>query len=181
MIQLPESENVPSPEQQKEVLDDNARKFVLDSLAPTFIEEGNEVVFLMTTDWLETGQDTEKKLAYKKFRNGDVQILLIAKVTKDGHRTSEKTKINEAQYNDLLKQSICRVQKIRHEFQHTQNGVVFDVKYDEFIDSPLRVLEVDAGSEKEREAFNPTDFQAGVSEVTGQSEYYGYRVASIIK
>ena len=166
--------------EKKEILDDNARKFITETIDPQFLDEHHASSFTLTTDWLETGEDNEKKLAYKEFDSGEIQILLIAKVTKDGSRTSEKEKITAAEYAELLSSSILRLEKKRYEFTYPQNGIPFSIKYDEFTDSALRILEVDAGSDEERSAFHPSGFPSGLVEVTGDINYYGYRVASAL-
>jgi hypothetical protein len=51
------------------------------------------------------------------------------------------------------------------------------MKYDEFADDELRLLEVDAASEEERGAFSPSDFPSKLDEITGDMQYYGYRIA----
>lgn len=180
MTSLEGLETGKTPEKQKVTLEDNARKFTLAALDQSFLEQQAASAFLMTTDWLETNEDTEKKLTHKKFINGEVQILLIAKTTKNGSRTSEKEKITEQKYKQLLTGSVCNIEKMRYEFEYIQDGAHFDVKYDEFIGSSLRVLEVDAQSEEERELFMPTHFPAKLTEVTGTLEYYGYRVTGIV-
>ncbi len=40
------------------------------------------------------------------------------------------------------------------------------------------MLEADAASEEEKEFFSPDEFPAELTEVTGDTRYYGYRVAS---
>jgi hypothetical protein len=166
--------------EKKETLDDNARKFVTDAIDSDFLKEHEATSFILATDWLETNEDNEKKLAYKEFDNGDVQILLIAKVTKEGNRTSEKTKISSEKYANLLSSSILHLEKKRYEFTFTQNDIPFSMKYDEFTGSNLRILEVDASTEDARDAFNPDLFPGELTEVTGNISYYGYRVANTI-
>ncbi|HSW77544.1 MAG TPA: hypothetical protein VLG36_01980 [Candidatus Chromulinivoraceae bacterium] len=62
-----------------------------------------------------------------------------------------------------------------------QNSIAYSVKYDEFPDGNLRILEVDASSEQERSSFSPSDFPEGEpEEVTGDARYYGYRVADLV-
>jgi hypothetical protein len=180
MTSLAKFEGHSQPEKQNEILDDNARKFIIESLDSGFPEANGASAFLLTTDWLETGHDNEKKLAYKKFPNSATQILLISKITKNGHRTSEKEKISEEEYAKLINGSVRRLEKMRYEFEYIQNETTFDIKYDEFIDSQLRVLEVDAPTEEERNSFKPNDFPGKLSEVTGMIQYYGYRVADIV-
>lgn len=166
--------------EKKEVLDDNARKFIVESIDPALLESGETSSFTLTTNWLETDEDSEKKLAYKEFDNGDIQILLIAKVTNDGNRISEKVKITEEEYKRLLESSILHLEKKRHEFTYDQKGIPFSMKYDEFTDNKLRILEVDAANEEIRDSFSPEDFPAELTEVTGNLKYYGYRVSAAI-
>lgn len=166
--------------EKKEKLEDNARKFTAEALDSEFLRAHNASSFTLTVDWLETGEDTEVKVAHKKFDNGDVQILLIAKTTKDGNRVSEKEKIDEERYQQLKASSILHLEKKRHEFEYQQNGIPFSVKYDEFADGKLSILEVDAPSEEQRESFNPEEFPTALEEVTGDIRYYGYRVAEVI-
>lgn len=174
-VEIPEN----SPE-RKEKLEDNARKFTTESLDSKFLQDNHASSFTLTVDWLETGKDTEVKVAHKEFDNGDVQILLIAKTTKDGNRVSEKEKIDEGRYKELQAASIQHLEKKRYEFEYKQNGIPFSIKYDEFADNKLNMLEVDAPSEEQRLSFNPDDFPADLEEVTGDIRYYGYRVAEVI-
>lgn len=164
----------PSPERQKEVLDDNARKFIAEPLSADFLSQHGAVSYVLTTDWLETDENSEKKAVCKRYDDGDIQRLLITKVTKDGVRTSEKEKIAKDEYDELLKHSLIRVEKRRAEFSYEQNGTIFEAKYDEFAASNLRILEIDAATDEWRQSFEPYD---GLYEVTGNMDYYGYRVA----
>lgn len=166
--------------EKKEKLEDNARKFTAEALNSEFLEAHNASLFTLTVDWLETGEDTEVKVAHKKFDNGEVQILLIAKTTRGGNRVSEKEKINEERYRQLKASSILHLEKKRYEFEYEQNGILFSLKYDEFADGKLNILEVDASSEEQRETFDPKKFPVELEEVTGDIRYYGYRVAKII-
>ena len=166
--------------EKKEKLDDNARKFVTGTLDPAFLDKNGASSFTLTVDWLETDENTEVKVAHKKFDDGKIQILLIAKATKSGNRISEKEKISEERYQQLKASSVLHLEKKRYEFEYEQNGIPFSVKYDEFTDGKLNMLEVDASSEDRRESFSPTDFPAELEEVTGDIRYYGYRVAEVI-
>lgn len=166
---------------KKEVLDDNARKFIARAIDPQFLNEHKASSFTLITDWLETGEDNEKKVAYKGFDNGDIQILLISKVTKDGNRTSKKEQITEQTYKDLVATSVLHLKKKRHEFTYTQNAIPFSMKYDEFANGEFCMLEVDAPTEEKRDAFNPNDFPSELTEVTGDMRYYGYRVAHTLQ
>lgn len=169
-----------SPEKEKEIVDDNARKFVVGAIDSTFLKNTEASTFLMTTDWLEMVKENEKKIVRKKFLSGEVTILLIAKTTKDGKRSSQKQEIGEEKYKELLGASVRQVEKTRHEFDYAQGDIVFDIKYDEFSGSQLRILEVDASSEQARDSFDPNHFPAELSEVTGNIQYYGYMVADIV-
>ena len=165
--------------EKKEVLDDNARKFVVEPIDVSFLEANDATSFRLTVDWLETNEGNETKVAYKDFGDGNVQILLIAKSTVDGNRTSSKKKITQEEYEELKQSSVRHLDKTRHEFEYTQNGTPFSMKYDEFTESDLRVLEVDASSEEERDSFSPNDFPVQLTEVTGDMQYYGYRVTEV--
>jgi hypothetical protein len=165
-----------SPE-KNELIDDNARKFIVDELDKRLLDNPGVVSFVLTTDWLEMSEDSEIKLARKVFANGGVQTLLIKKVTKNGRRESEKRKITDEEYLDLVVGSVLCVQKKRFEFNYTQAGINFLMKYDKFSESDLHVLEVDAHDDEERSMFDPGAFQDNLVEVTGDLRYYGYRVA----
>ncbi len=167
--------------EKREALDDNARKFIVDAIDPEFLKENEASSFTLTVDWLEVGEDHEVKVAHKKFDNGDIQILLIAKTTKDGNRTSEKEKVTGERYHQLKATSVLHLEKKRYEFEYSQNGTSFYVKYDEFANGKLNMLEVDASSEDERDSFSPDDFPARLEEVTGDMQYYGYRVTHKLK
>jgi hypothetical protein len=176
------SEEIPQNKlEKKEILEDNARKFTLGSIDSQFLKDHNATSFELIVDWLETGEDNEKKLAYKKFDNGSIQILLISKITKDGNRTSEKNKISEDEYKRLLGSSKLHLEKRRYEFSYNQDTIAFNLKYDEFEDGKLNMLEVDAVTEEERSSFDPKQFPSTLSEVTGNLNYYGYRVAETLK
>jgi len=166
--------------ERKEVLEDNARKFTLGTLDPMLLNEHHAASFILTVDWLETEEANEKKVAYKQFTTGDVQILLIAKVTKKGNRTTTKEKISEEEYSELRTASVLHLEKKRYEFDYVQNDMAFSMKYDEFTDSRLRILEVDATNEATRDAFRPQNFPTKLNEVTGDIKYYGYRVTTVI-
>lgn len=165
--------------EKKDALDDNARKFIVKSIDSRFLAENNATSYTLVTDWLTTDVDFEEKLAHKTFENGNIQILLISKQTTDGDRTSIKEKITTEKYTQLLGHSILRLQKERHEFIYNQNDTPFSIVYDEFTDSNLRIIEVDAANEQSRNMFSPDDFPSTLTEVTGNINYYGYRVANI--
>jgi hypothetical protein len=173
-------ENPTTSPEKKEILDDNARKFIVETIDLPFLDAYAASAHTLTVDWLETEERNEKKLAYKRFDNSDSQILLIAKVTENGDRKSVKDKITEDEYQELTPASILHLEKRRYEFDYTQNDTSFSMKYDEFTDSTLRILEVDASSDDTRNAFDPHLFPHQVTEVTGDLRYYGYRVVAML-
>lgn len=162
------------------ILDDNARKFVTKGLPPEFIEEHIVTSYVLITDWLETDADTETKITQRTFDSGDFQIHKITKTTKNGKRSSVKEDIDEDMYNVLVTKSKVRVVKKRYELEYPQDDITFDLKYDEFADSSLRIIEVDADNDKERNVFMPEVFPTELNEVTGDTRYYGYRVAYLV-
>lgn len=167
--------------EKREGIDDNDRKFVSHPIDSEFLKAQNASSYLLTTDWLETNTETETKIARKDFENGEVQLLHIAKVTINGDRKSKKKPISEIEYVKLLDPSKPHVEKRRYEFTLIQNGISFTIKYDEFTDSELRILEVNAPSDDERKAFDPSEFPYELTEVTGNEQYVGYRVADLIR
>ena len=172
----------PEGEKSQEILDDNDRKFISGPLGNTSLRDYGAVSYAMRTDWLEIEGDREKKLVYKQFADGSVQLLSIEKVTKEnGDRDSIKTPIEEeAQYQDKIQTSIKSSHKIRAEFSYQQQKIEFKVKYDEFADSELRILEVDAADEATRQLFDPALFPTTLEEVTGDTRYYGHRVTDMV-
>ncbi len=167
------------PERPKEILDDNARKFTLAEIDANLFDTPDSNSYLMITDWLETNESEETKVVYKRFDNGEALILLITKVTKDGDRTSEKTKITDQKYSELVIKSKIHSEKVRTEFTYHQHGIDFSMKFDQFTDNALHILEVDASSDEERAVFDYRAFPSRLSEVTGNLQYYGFRVAGL--
>jgi hypothetical protein len=175
-----DTEDIPAAKpENKEVLADNARKFVARGISQDLLKESRSC--LLTVDWLETNENDEKKIIFKEFVDGEKQLLLVTKVSKDGNRVSERRKIDQVEYDAFLKQTLLCVAKRRYEFKVTQNEIVYAIRYDEFQNSELRVLEVDASNDLDRTKFDPTLFPAELTEVTGNIGYYGYRVADLIK
>jgi hypothetical protein len=169
-----------SPEKQ-EALDDNARKFIITPLDNSFFDDKNVTSFDLVVDWLETDEASEKKLAYKIFDDGATQILLISKVTQDdGNRKTVKEPLTDEQYRDMLAESVLHLEKNRREFRLVQSGVEYDMKYDVFADAKLCILEVDAKDDNRRAAFNAEDYPDELEEVTGNMDYYGYRICGVL-
>lgn len=167
-------------EASPEIVGDDARKFIVTAIASEVLSS-NDTTYLLVTDWLETGESTEDKLAYKKYTDGTTQILRIRKVTTETGRKSQKDPLSQDEYAKLLQNSLLRVEKIRHELAFTQDGLDFSLKYDEFQGADLRILEVEADTEDERMAFDPVTFPGELKEVTGDIRYYGYRVAGVFE
>ncbi len=175
------SEALPNTPEKNEVIDDNARKFTLDGIDPAFLAAHGVSSSDLTTDWLVTDPDSEEKVVHKVLASGETQLWHIKKVmSPDGKRTSDKKRIDndEEEYEALKARSILQIAKSRHEFPFEQNGVNFKLIYDEFTDSPLRVLEVDADDDDTRASFDPGQFPVPLHEQTGNLSFYGYRVAS---
>lgn len=163
------------------VVDDNARKFLSQSLDDSFFADKQVISFDLVVDWLETDETSEKKLAHKTFDDGSTQIQLIAKVMRDdGVRKTVKEPLSEERYRELTTDSILHLEKKRCEFSIEQNGVEYDTKYDIFADGKLHMLEVDAKNNDDRVSFNPEDFPAKLEEVTGNLKYYGYRICNVL-
>ena len=163
--------------EKREVLDDNARKFITEPVSSSFFEDMQPNTFTLIVDWLQADPVSEIKLAYKTFADETTEILLISKITQDdGTRKTVKKPIDADKYRNLLTGSKLRLEKTRRELSYTQAKVTFDVKYDIFADEKLYMLEVDAATNSDRDAFEPENFPFGLREVTGNLNYYGYRV-----
>lgn len=161
--------------------DDNARKFIIASLGNEFLLDHDAVSFDLIVDWLETNEDREQKLAHKTYSDGSIEIRHITKtVDEAGKRSSAKPLIGSDRYKELLTATSVHLEKKRYEFSYTQAGVVFKCNYDEFADSHLRILEVDAPDERTRQSFDPSQFPATLKEVTGDIRYYGYRIIQLL-
>lgn len=159
-------------------VDDNDRKFTLETIDPEFLAKHNTKSYVLTTDWLETHETNETKIVCKKFDDGSIQMLLIAKTTVNGHRTADKKEISEAEYNELLKQTKVHVEKIRYELSIDQGDAHFDTKYDEFPGSSLRILEVGLDKSGKDITFKPENFAQKLVEVSNDITYTGFRVAA---
>ena len=176
---MPEEIPVSQPE-KKEAIDDNARKFILDAIDPQFLRGGGAISYDLVTDWLITDAASEKKVVYKKFESREVEYFAIEKISDGRGRKTNKKKISEGEYKILLGSSILRSAKRRSDFNFVQNGTSFAMKYDEFPNEKLHMLEIDAATETERTKFNIDEFPFKLTEVTGDLRYYGYRVAETI-
>ena len=168
-----------NPEKEKSI-DDNDRKFTLGTIDPRFLDGHGAHSYVLVTDWLETNEKDETKVACKKFQDGKVETLLITKTTVDGKRVAKKTEISEEDYRKYLEHAKVHVEKIRHEFSFIQDGVPFAIKYDEFIDSELRVLEVGSAAPADTESFKPENFPFTLKEVSDDKSFVGFRVVAHI-
>lgn len=169
-----------TPEHANDAIDDNARKFILESLPEEFLDAMGASAFDLTSDWIQLGVE-EIKLARKKFDDGRVETLKITKVTdENGNRTSIKLPIDdEKEYDKGLKSSLRRVVKRRYGFKYTQNGHEYDVKYDVFEGGLLHMIEVE-GTQEERDGFDYMDFMVPLFEVTKDPRYTGSEVVSVL-
>ena len=171
--------------ERKEKLEDNARKFLVERIDPAFLEEHkkkpSKSSYALVVDWLKTSDDIETKVARKTFDNGEVEMLLISKVTTNGKRDSEKEAIDEERYQKLVRLSLHHLEKTRYELTYTQNNISFSLKYDKFAGSEVCMLEVDAPSEKERSDFISSDFPSELAEVTKDVGFSGYRMVETLK
>ena len=171
----------PNPEVKSDASDDNARKFVVaGSLSPEYLRDMKATGFRLTVDWLEMSDDRETKLVYKEYDDGEVQLLRITKEANEEGRRARKTPVAMDHYLEAVADSQRRVLKRRHEFKHVQHKMIFNMKYDEFEGSDLRLIEVDAPTDEERRSFDHTDFVVGLEEVSDDPHYTGYRVAEVL-
>jgi len=174
------SERAPNNTEGKQTLEDNARKFVVGAIDADFLKQQSATSFALVVDWVIVGEDNEQKVAYKSFEDGRNEIILISKIISGNKRTAERKKITKDEYDKLLLSSVRRIEKKRYEFNIIQNNVSFSIKYDEFVNSELRIIEVDASSEAERNSFDSVQFPVKLSEVTGDMRYYGFRVTEVV-
>lgn len=171
----------PGIKEGKEGVDDNARKFTLDGVDKEFLKANNAVSFDLDVSWLVTDDDLEKKLVYKKLDDsGEVQTILVSKVIDCGKRKTNKEKITMEEYQNMISNATVNIKKKRYEFKYKQGGTEFDMKYDDFVDSQLQLLEVDAKTEEERNKFNISEFPYKITEVSGDNRYTGYRVKEVL-
>lgn len=161
--------------------DDNARKFIAAPLDNDFLLDHGAVSFDLVVDWIETNEDREQKLAHKTYTDSTLEIRHITKsIDEAGNRSSTKSLIGFDAYKELLNAASVHLEKKRYEFSYVQAGLVFKCNYDEFADSDLRILEVDAQDEQTRESFDPSQFPVPLNEVTGDLRYYGYRIIQLL-
>lgn len=198
MTEIPKT----NPEQEKKEagVDDNARKFIVGPIDKSFLEKSGVSSTKLIIDWvdrsiindffsrdelelIDEGDETEVKLAYKEdLNNRNIEILLIAKIIyKNGTRKKIPKHLDKEKYENFkesLEPTSPHLEKIRHEFTYTQNDVPFPVKYDEFVGSDLRMLEVEDSSEGKH--FDSDNFPIELREVSDDPRYSGYRVAEVI-
>lgn len=168
------------PESKMEMMDDNARKFIISNIDQEFLKKRAAVSYTLVMDWIGIDPDDDRKIVCKTFTDGQSQILLVSKITKNGNRQVEKKPITQEEYQELLKSSRTHVEKKRFEINFTQDGQSFLLKYDEIKNSQLCLLEVDAPTAEVRASFDPKKFPYLLSEVTGNSQYYASRITEVI-
>lgn len=171
--------------EQKEVVDDNARKFLIEPLSPEFLRGASLVT--LTTHFL----DDQKKIVHKvypkseKHPKGKIEIWSIRKVIdEDGNRTAERQQMPEKDYNyeELRRDSLFTYKKDRFQFNYpAKNGVRFSCSYDEFEDGKLCMLEVNAPSKEARNSFNPETFPIPLTEVSGVPGYTGSEIIDTLQ
>ena len=171
--------------EKREGISDNDRKFVVEAIDLEFLAVHGTESYYMITDWLETNEHDEAKIVRKLYGGNKEQLLHIAKVGVEQDRKSKRTPLTKSKYDEYQEQldpTKPHVEKRRYEFKFTQNGISFTAKYDEFADSALRVLEIDAVSktEEDRKAFDPKLFDFALVEVTGIKQFYGHRIAGLV-
>ena len=161
-------------------MEDNARKFIVDRIDSNFLDNHNSISFSLMVDWIITQEDKEKKIVRKQFSEGEVQLILVEKVITGDSRKTEKRKLDVQEYEALHSSSVIHLEKMRYEFNMEIQGKTYSFKYDEFTNSDLVMLEVDALTQAERESFKLNSFPFSLSEVTGDLRYYGYRTSEMI-
>lgn len=168
-----------NPEKKNAAVDD-ARKFTLEGIDRAFLDAHSATSCMMTIDWLQTG-DKDEKVVRKEFDDGTMQILHIEKVMKDGERISAKHPITPEEYETYKKNAVLpTLRKKRFEFSFAQEGSGFALKYDEFEDSDLRLLEVDASSKESRNSFMAQNFPYKLVEVSDNSDFSGPRIVNVL-
>ena len=175
------AENPQNSPEKRETLTDDARKFIVQPLEPTFFVDKDVTTFTLIVDWLETGEESEEKLARKTFYDGAVELLRIAKVKQNGNRNTVKTPMTEIEYKAALSSSLEHLEKERTEFTYVDGGVVLDMKYDVFTGTTLTMIEVDAKNVDARAAFDPAHFPGIIEEVSDDIDYTGYRICKTLK
>lgn len=172
---------IPKTPEKKNAAPDDARKFTLEGIDRTFLNAHSATSCIMTVDWLETG-DKDEKVVRKEFDDGTVQILHIEKVMKDGERISAKHPITAEEYETYRKNAVLpTLRKKRFEFSFVQEGSAFALKYDEFKDSNLRLLEVDASSKELRDSFTAQSFPYKLAEVSDDPDFSGPSIVKVLE
>lgn len=97
-----------------------------------------------------------------------------------GNRTAQKKPISDDDYKRYLEHATLHIEKRRFEFDFALAGITFALKYDEFTDSQLRVLEVGAKTPKDKGSFTPESFPYPLKEVSSDASFTGFRVATHI-
>jgi len=158
--------------------EDNARKFITNNFDTDFLQQHNAILSSLEIDWIAADEYRESKVVYRKYSDGKRRYLLITKLTAGKNRTASKTEIDENRYHELVASSCLRLLKDRYEFHFVQDNIFFVSTFDVFDTGKLFILEVDGvnGNEEERLAFDPRRFPYDLLEVTGNIEYYGFRL-----
>lgn len=162
---------------------DNARKFITLPLDKRFLDEHGAIAYKMITHWDESS-DTDKKLVAKQYSDGTEKFREIEKVPDgQGGRKAYSRDITAADYYEKLAKLDANTvpsEKLRCEFLYQQGAVTFEVKYDQFVDSELCILEVDAANPELRAVFRAEDFPSELREVSGDKRYEGKNVRTMV-
>lgn len=157
---------------------DNARKFIVQQqIGLEFLASKKATLSFLIIDWIATDETREEKLVCKLHTSGRVEYKSTMKEWRADSRSKLERQLKFSEYEELRTRSLLRLEKARYEFGVEQDNLGFFVKYDEFVASPLRILEVDAYHPEQRAAFDPSRFGYSLSEVTGSRRYYGHMVA----
>ena len=185
----------PAHDSEPKPIDDNARKLVLLPIEASELAAMGATTYEMEVQWTDVSEDSEAKVVCKRYADPDTEpsLLRISKKTVDGRRMTQKEPISMDEFADTLRRgdTALHLSKRRSEFNYVQSGIEFALKYDEFVigqtsDNSLQlfcILEVEAGTEEEREQFEPQLFAPATiyAEATGDPNYTGYRIIQTLQ
>ena len=181
----------PTPETEAKPVSDNARKFIVDPIEPELIPVNNSFVHNMVIHWMSTEPRFEVKVVKKINARDDMDgaILRIMKTThEDGRRETTREPIPYGEFLEVCERfpDTPHLEKRRTEFFVVQNDKPYLIKYDEFSDSDLRMIEVEIDprakmTEDDLNGFDPAEFFDVRDEVTADPSYKGYRIVETLK
>ena len=174
--ELPQS----NPNNRETQKPDNDRKFILESLNPEDVADGAVTAYDMEVYFIEIEPGRETKIVRKIYADGSVKTLKITKVTVNDERTTDKVEIDDEEPESLAQRAVKHFEKRRHEFTYTQGGNTFNLKYDDYADVPLYMLEVGADDQMQIPTFVAQDFPATLTEVSDDKRYSGHRITEVL-